>query len=74
MYEKIKEEALTIGKAIHNSDFVETMISVLETSKVISGGRTTELMAMITHLLRCRMVCEDYSLMREVLDLNKRRL
>jgi len=66
MNEKIKEEALAAGKAVHNSDFVEIMIVILEESSLISGGRAAELIEMVTHLLKCRKVCEEYSLMRDV--------
>jgi len=70
-YQAQKEDVLVAGKAVSNSDFVETTAAVIEASipKLISGGRAAELMATITHLLKCRRVCEEHSLLRETLDI-----
>ena len=68
MYQAQNEEALTVGKAISNLEFVETIAMVLEASTLISGERAAELMAMITHLLKCRKICEKHLFMREILD------
>lgn len=64
-----KEEAFKAGDAVKIVGFVETLAMIFETSEEISGGRATELMEMVTHLLKCRKACEKHGLMREVIGL-----
>jgi len=66
LYWSAKEEALVIGKILKNSDFVETLALIFESTHEISGGRAAELMQMVTHLLTCRKVCMQHGLMGEV--------
>ena len=67
LYYERKKEAWLAGKQSLNQEFVETLGMIFEFSEEISGPRAAELMDMITHLLRCREVCEKHGLMREVL-------
>ena len=64
-----KEYALQEATELHYETFVKTMAMVFEASPNISGGRASELMNMIAHLLKCRKVCIKHRLMREVIGL-----
>lgn len=74
LYRMQKEEALEIAKPFPmlQTDFVETLAMIFESSQEISGGRAYELMVRITHLLKCREVCFRHGLMREVMGLDNK--
>jgi len=67
-YEGEKEAALELAKALHNSDFIETIDLVLQSSDEISGGRAVELIEYILHLLKCKAVIMGHRKMKEVLE------
>jgi len=66
-------EALKIAKPfpVLQTDFVETLAMVFESSEEISGGRASELMDNVVHLLKCRSVCFKHGLMREVMNIDE---
>ena len=67
-YEDAKEDALILGKKMHNATFIETLCMVFEESRQISSGRAAELLEMIIHLLRCRNVCIQQRHIADILN------